>query len=253
MAYDAVSARFVLGSAASDALTVLSQTSANAAPFTSRGWSGRSAATALAIDRAAGDLWVAVGSDSGGAALHRLQLISGRRLEVLEPSGTSSVEFVALAIGSDGLYALDRAGRRIYRHAPRSKTLDVYATLPPETTPLGIARSLNAIYVAHAAGVLRIDTASRQQRAVAIGQPATLAAIHSIAWHNGRLLGIQRVNGELTVVRMRLNATGTAVTRVDALGTAAAEAATFAAGVFYYVASDGDAGGIAVRAINASP
>ena len=252
LAYDSVSARFVLGSVNSDALTVLSQTSTNAASFTSRGWSGGSATTALAIDRAAGDLWVAVRSESGGA-IHRLQLISGRRLDIFKPDSSSPAEFAGLAVAAEGLYALDRPGRRIYRRAPGAKTLDIYATLEPAITPLALTRSQNALYVAHSEGLLRIDTASRKRRDISIAKPMTLAGLHSIAWHNGTLLGIQRNGKQLTVVRLRLNGAGTAVTRLDALGAAASEAATLSSGVYYYVASAGDAGGIAVRAIKATP
>jgi hypothetical protein len=248
IAYDAVSARFVLGSAETDALAVLSQTSTNVAPFTSRGWSGRESATALTIDRAAGDLWVAV-SGALGSTLHRLQLISGRRLEAIELPGQPDAEIVALAAARDGVYALDRAGRRVLRRAPAAKTAEVFATLAPELTATGMTRSPNAVYVAHAGGLLRVDSASRRARAVTGSKQEPLSGLHSLAWHEGMLFAIRRVGEENQVVRLRVNAAGGAVTRVDVLGRAAALAATLSNGVYYYLAGDAMAGGVSVRGV----
>jgi hypothetical protein len=251
LAYDAVSARFVLAGAASDSLTVLSQTSTNAASFTAPGWSGAARTTAIAIDRAAGDLWVAVTSDGGGA-LHRLQLISGRRLEVVSPPKDADLDAAAIVVAPDGVYVLDRAAGRLYRRPAKATALAVHASLDKEITPLGLARSRDGFYVSHEDGVLRIDGASRRQRAVSVPKGTRLGGLHALAWHDRMLFGIQRLDGQLTVVRMRLNAAGTAVTRVERVGPAAVPVATLAAGVYYYVTS-ADAGGIAVRAINADP
>jgi hypothetical protein len=250
LAYDSVSARFVMGSATSDALTVLSQTSTNAAPFTSRGWSGHDATTAIAIDRAAGDLWVAV-QGTEGMALHRLQLISGRRLEIIEAPTEPKAEFVTLVSAGDGLYALDAAGRRVYRRAPQSKKLDVFASFAADVVPTALAYSRNALYVAHANGVLRVDTASRRQRAVATTEKGALARLHSIAWHDGVLYGVQRSGDRMTVVRIRLNGAGTTATNITMVGPAASVAATMSGGVYYYVANSADGNGAALRGIAA--
>ena len=248
IAYDAVSARFVLGAAASDALTVLSQTSTNAAAFTSRGWSGLENTTALVIDRAAGDLWVAVHGASG-ARLHRLQLISGRRLEVIDAPDDTPAELIAIAPTREGLFALDSAGKRVLWRAPQAKALASYATLPPAVTPTALAHSHEALYVAHTGGVLRIHLGSRRQAPLKADGDA-LRDLHSIAWHDGVLLGIRSAGNERTVVRLVLNASGTTVTRVDRLGPAAADAATLAAGVYYYFTSDAQ-GGRVLRGIAA--
>jgi hypothetical protein len=250
MAYDTVSARFVLGNSATDALMVLSQTSTNAAPFTSRGWSGHDWTTALAIDRLAGDLWVAVGG-AAGSALHRLQLISGRRLEVIDAPTESGADLVALAIARDGLYALDRSTPRIFRRVARAKTLEPYATLPPDIIPLSLTRAPDALYVSHAKGIIRIETASRRQRPLVSNGTHTLESLHSLAWNNGALYGIQQTGQDRTVVRVRLNATGNAVTRVDVLGPAAADAATLSNGVYYYLTRDDRDDPLTVRAIEA--
>jgi hypothetical protein len=248
LAYDAVSARFVMSTASSDALTVLSQTSSNAAPFTSRGWSGHDVTTALAIDRGAGDLWVAVHGTTG-MALHRLQLISGRRLEIIEVPGEPRAELASLVSTVDGLYALDVSGRRIFRRVPQAKKLDVLTTFAAEIAPTALAYTRNALYVAHAAGVLRIDNASRRQRAVSVSDKDALAGLHSIAVHDGVLFGTKRAGDRWTVVRVRLNQAGTAATNVATVGPAMSPAATLANGIYYYVASDGDGSGPALRGV----
>ena len=249
LAYDAVSARFILSAGGSDALTVLSQTSSNATALTSRGWSGLDRTTALAIDRVAGDLWVAV---QGGtkSTLHRLQLISGRRLSEIAPSETGAVDIVSLYIGRDGLYALDRAGRRVLRRVPRGTSLEEYVALSADLTPLGLAQSSAALYVSHADGLVRIDAASRRSAALSAPAKADLSSMHSLAWHDGVLIAIQRRGSERRVVRLRLNAAGTRVTRIDTVAPAASEVGTLSGGVYYYFADD-DTGARVVRAIPA--
>jgi hypothetical protein len=252
IAYDAVSARFVVGIADSDALTVLSQTSTNAALFTSRGWSGGAATTAVAIDRAAGDLWVAVAGESGGA-LHRLQLISGRRLGLIEAPEDARIELVALTVASDGVYALDRTGRRIYRRAPGATALTLQLPLGEDIQPLGLARSRSALYVSHEQGLLRAEMSSRRARPVTAPKGSSLAGLRSLAWHDGVLYAIQPGGEQWTVIRLRLNAAGTAVTRIERIGQAVSPAATLAGGVYYYVTTPDTGAGFAVRAIDAKP
>jgi hypothetical protein len=248
MAYDAVSARFILSAVSSDALTVLSQTSNNAAALTSRGWSGLEKATALTIDRAAGDLWVAAHGDAR-ARLHRLQLISGRRLDVVDVPGDGPSEIISLTLSRGVLFALDRAGRRILRRTPSSTSLESFLTLPKDITPVALAHTSNALYVAHAEGLSRIDVASRRQQPVRMGKAGDVAGLESIAWHDGVLIGIQHHDGGRRVVRLSLNARGTAITRAEVLGPAASHVATLGEEVFYYLTDDAQ-GRRVVRAIN---
>ena len=237
IAYDAVSARFILSSAATDALMVLSQTSTNATPLTSRGWSGLDHTTALAIDRGAGDLWVAV-NGQGGSVLHRLQLISGRRLDVIATPDGRPGRLIALALSGDGLYALDAEHRRVLRRAPAGKTLVSYATLPPEIDPTGLAASRTALYIAHRDGLLRLDVATRRPQPVTATTDKALSGLRSLAWHDGMLFGIQVRDGNTLLVRLALNRSGTTVTAVQTLGPAASDVGTFAGGAYYYVAVD---------------
>ena len=249
LAYDAVSARFILSVRDSDALTVLSQTSTNAAAFTSRGWSGHEMTTALAIDRAAGDLWVAVQSASG-SALHRLQLISGRRLDVINVAGDNTPDIVAMTLTANGLFALDRANNRILRRARDASAVTEFVRLPSDVVPASIAHSPTALYVAHAEGILRIDFAGRKPRPLTATKSSPLGGVHALAWHDRVLMGVRQQSGAQTLVRILLNNAGTAATRVDSLGPAAAVAGALAGGTFYYLVEDTD-GQRVLRAIAA--
>jgi hypothetical protein len=247
MAYDAVSARFVLANAADDGLTVLSETSTNATAFTSAGWSGGLTITALAIDRGAGDLWVAARTTSG-ATLHRLQLISGRRLEALEaPPG--GAEVAAIAPSRDGVFALDARRRRVLRRTPQSKVLSVYASLTPKIEPTGLTVARDALLVAHASGVVRVERPAQRQQPLRAAKAASIGNLHSLGWHDGILMGIQRSADRLSVVRLHLNASGTTVTRVETLAAAASTAATLFGSTYYFAALDEDTGAVVVRAI----
>ena len=153
IAYDAVSARFVIASGGSDSLQVLSENSGNATNLVSDGWSGNATVSALAIDHRRGDLWVAEHSD-GRAALHRLQLISGRELEsIAPPADAGTVALVALAVAPDAVFALDTAGRRIFTATAKATALRSFVQLR-DISPTGLAFSRGALYVAHAGGLV---------------------------------------------------------------------------------------------------
>jgi hypothetical protein len=248
IAYDAVSARFIIGRQSTDALTVLSQTSSNATALTSRGWSGADRATAIAIDRSAGDLWVAA-HGAPGAALHRLQLISGRRLEAMEPVDQSSA-LSAIAITDEGIFLLDANGRRLLRRVPQAKALEVWNELPADLAPTGLASSRHALYVAHAAGMLRIAFKSKQRQEVSADRDA-IANLHSLGWHDNVLLGIRSEGSGMVVIRARLNPAGSRVTAVERLDSAAATAATLANGTYYYFVRDSGSNSLVVRGIAA--
>jgi hypothetical protein len=244
LAYDAVSARFILAGADSDLLHVVSETSGNAMNLVASGWSGGSPIAAVTIDRRTGNLWVA-----GGGSVFRLQLISGRLLEkfaVAEDAGETA--FVALVAAADGVFALDAAQRRIFSIAPARKTLRVFATLPRDVMPTGLASSGPSLYISHSAGLLRIGSASRSARPVAANR-VDVSNLHSLAWHKGALLAIQRKDAAMTV-RVTLNASGTTATALDVLGPAAGSAASLSGDAYYFLANATDTG-LAFRSVPA--
>jgi hypothetical protein len=249
LAYDAVSARFVLASGGSDVLRVLSETSGNAVVLVSSGWSGTAEVGALAIDRRNGDLWVAGAIENRGVA-YRLQLISGRLREQIDAAaGAGSSRFVAMALGARALFLLDDVGRRVFRVDAGGRTARVFATLPADAQPTGLAFGGSTLYVSHTTGVLRVDAAIPGRAAVAVSGSVDVANLQSIAWHEGALLGIQRTEDSYAVVRVRLNRAGTQATGLETLQRAASPAGVLAAGTYYYVAATDST--LAVRGINA--
>jgi hypothetical protein len=240
LAYDAVSARFIVADASSDLLHVVSETSGNATNLVGRGWSGGLRMTALAIDRQTGNLWLA-GSGTG-ASVYRLQLISGRLLQTFAAPGEGGeAELIALVTSATGVFALDGTGRRILTLAPDREALQVFATLPADIVPTGMASSGASLYVAHTAGVLRIDSRSKAQRALAVAKGIDVSSLHSLAWHKGALLAIQRQSAPVAV-RVQLNARGTAATGLDVLAPAAASAAALSGDAYYYLTNASETG-----------
>jgi hypothetical protein len=249
LAHDAVSARFVLADADSDLLRVVSETSGNATNLVTTGWSGGAVVTAVAIDRRTGNLWVA-GSAEKQASLYRLQLISGRLLETFSVADKiAEARFVAVAVGPNGVFALDATHGRIFTIQRAGKTLDVLTRLPAEIKPTGLALSGSMLYVAHTTGILRVDPVSKGRRALTASNAAEIADMHSLAWHDGALLGIRQGSAPVTV-RVRLNSTGTAATAVDVFGPAASHAAVLSGNAYYYLARASDAG-LSLRSIPA--
>ena len=234
LAYDVVSARFVLARANSDVLSVLSETSGNATNLVSAGWSGGATITAVAIDRARGDLWVA-GNTAAGGVLYHLQLISGRLLQKISaPKDSGASRFVALAMGGSVVYVLDAEGHRVLSLQPRAQALRVDSKLPADLELIGLVHTGGAMYVSHAAGLLRLDGPSRAQRRIAPSAKIDASHLHSLAWHNGALFAIRR-NGEPALVRVRLNPQGTTIAALDVLAPVATVAGALSADAYYYL------------------
>ena len=236
IAYDAVSARFVIASGGSDSLQVLSENSGNATNLVSDGWSGNATVSAVAIDHRRGDLWVAEHSDDR-AALHRLQLISGRQLETIAPpADAGTVALAALAVAPDAVFALDTSGRRIFTATAKATTLRSFIQLR-DINPTGLAFSRGALYVAHAGGLVRVDLASRAVRPVTTPKGVDIANLRSLAWHDGALLGVQQKDANTAVVRVRLNSRGLTVTSLDVLEKTGETAATLSGEMYCYLTS----------------
>lgn len=248
MAHDAVSARFLLAGGTSDVLQVLSETSGNATGLVRAGWSGHAGVTALAIDRRSGDLWVA--SQTGErAAIHRLQLISGRLLETLAvPTDLGAVRVTALALASDTLFVLDAAGQRILGLPLRAKTFRVQATLP-DAAPSSFTFADGGFYVADARGLVRVDLATGARRRLASAATVDVSNLHSLGWHNGMLLAIRGTSSEAAAVRVRVNARRTSALSVQVIEPAAATTATVSGDLFCYIARREGESGLACQSL----
>ena len=250
-AHDAVSARFVTADEASDVLRVVSESAGTATALISPGWSGNARLSALAIAPRTGDLWVA-GTLGKKTTIHRLQLISGRLLDTFAfPDDVGEVHVAALVVSPTALFALDSAGRRIFVRGVKSADVRVQASLPPDITPTGLAYAGSSLYVSHAAGVLRIDLTAKGQRAVSAAKAFDVTQLRSLAWHDGSLLAIQGDGASATVVRVRLNASGSAVTAVERLDRAAGTAAALSGQTYIYLGSQTGETGLAFRGVPA--
>ena len=247
MAYDRVSGRILLADDDTDTLKVLSELSGTAVNLVSRGWGGPYRTTAIAIDSARGDLWVAAtardpGSAPAPAVVHRLQLVSGRLIaSMAADSDHRDVSFSSLAVAGNLVLVLDTAGSRLFELSAGRKTLRERAALKTvDTTSVAIADP-DLAYVAHAAGLLRVALANG--RATAVRAPAGIA-IDRIRWigcHGRSLLGVQeQPDGTHVAVRWRLDTRGRRITAREVLGPAASPAAAIMRNEFFYVAVQPD-------------
>jgi hypothetical protein len=256
LAYDAVSRRFVVGDRDGRKLFVVDQRSRRANDLVGAISAGFHAIAGLDIDPRRGDLWVVTVEDGqpGAAALHKLQLVSGRLLATLEvPAALLPARFTDVAVTPDGtVLALDAAAGRIFRARFGSRALGVAATLDArEVMSLAPARN-GTVYVSHRAGLLRVDLDSRKSSRVSPQKSSVdVSGLERIRWRNGSLVAVQRGDGATCrVVRLALNRSGRRVLSSETLEASApasaATAATLAGDAFYYVAI-GTAGDKVVR------
>jgi hypothetical protein len=246
LAYDAVSRRFVLADDGSDTLKVVDELTGNVVNLVSRGWANGYRPVALAIDTRRGDLWAA-GVEEGGpdggphSALLKLQLVSGRLLQTIPlPHAGNPVRIVDVGVGRNLIWALDASGRRLFvlssNGSPQAHALDI-AGAP---TSLAVAGD-GTLYVAHADGIARVNPATFKATALVTAAKVDARGLQSLAWHNGRLFGIQRLDdGSHAAVRIRLDGRGGRIIAVERLESAAARASAIYGGKLYFVGRDGE-------------
>ena len=233
----------------SNTLKIVAEASGHAMDLVSPGWAGNYRTRAIAIDHRRGDLWAA-GVEGTQSAIHRLQLVSGRRLETIAaPTDAGTTSFAALSVAANALFILDTAGRRVFSLASGSQQLRVEASLPNDLELLGLAHTSTALYVSHSAGVMRIDLSSRGQRALSTPKNINASGLRSLAWDNGLLYAVQQSDGAAATVRVRLNTSGTAITALERIEPARSNAATLAGGLYHYLGDRTDGSGAAFRRV----
>jgi hypothetical protein len=251
-AYDAVSGRFLLGSRRARKIVVVGDDSTRLVDLVRADSAGFEAVLAIEIDTRRGDLWVASatagegGGETGRAALHKLQLVSGRPLlSVPLPVEGGSARPTALAVTPGGtVLAADAGGRCLWRVAPGAREAAVAAHLDVEEVVAVAAASDGLAYVAHAGGLLRVELPAGSVSPVAEPPGLALSGLDSIRWHAGAIVAVQRTpdgTGGRRIVRLRLDRRGTRVLDLDvvagvdpALGAPAGTA--IAGDTFYYLA-----------------
>ena len=253
--FDVVSQRFVVVEDGSDTVKVVDVLAGNAVNLVSRGWAGAYLPTALAIDRRRGDLWVAGAHESDGmsrAALHRLQLVSGRLLSTIElPRESGAARFVDIAMNGSSVLLLDAIGRRVLELEAGARALKLHRKLDVTIDPVSLTPAdEGVIYVAHADGIVRVDPAARGAVPLKGSTKITLAGLQWIREHNGSLVGILgRRDGSRAAVRITLDRRGGTASALEVLDQAGSRAASIADGVFYYIGDERVGGSAPLRRV----
>jgi len=245
LAYDHVSGRFLMSDSSSDKLVSVDELSRHMVDLVKADSAGFRDITAFEIDTRRGDLWVVSAGRPGGTdhesvtALHKLQLISGRPLATLQPGDDfGDTRFADVAVATSGdVFVLDAAGGRIFRLAPRATTLRMACRLRldhPVSLALTGDRAATA-YVAHAAGLARVDLATGRWTRVAASKSLRLDGLERIRYDGGHIVGTQRgEDGIRHVVSIRIAAGAApralAVERLDSVDAVAGATLTALSG-----------------------
>ena len=249
--HDAVSRRFVVGDRRANRLVVLDEVSHNVVSFVGAASAGFLAEiTGLAIDARRGDLWVVSSEGEGDAAvsaLHKLQLVSGRRLlEVRAPARSDGVRFVAVAVAADGTaYALDAHSPRLFRLRPGARAMELVMRLDREAPGAMAVADERTLFVAHGSGLARIDLSSKTSAPVKSAED--LSGFESLVWRGGALLGVERVAASYLVVRVALDASGTRAQPRQILAASPTPIVGTVADRSFYYLSDGSLRRVALR------
>ena len=215
LAYDAVSARFIVGDHNGRKLLVIPERATRPQDFVRAESAGFSNITAVEIDRRRGDLWVVSANATLGSTLHKLQLISGRPLEKYE---AEDARFVDVALLRDGApLALDAAGRRVLLVRRGAKGFTAIASFKYSD-----ARSLapiaeNTILIAHRDGLGRLDAARRRSVSLKGGRDIDVRDMRWIRAHGSGLVAMQASGDGCRLVRLTLDETATRVKGVQTL------------------------------------
>lgn len=249
LAYDAVSGRFLLGDSGGRRVMVLGDGSSSVVDYALAVSAGFHDVRAFAIDTTRGDLWVASSAADGSkGAVHRLQLISGRAISMVEsPQEWRNVDLVDLAIAdATTILALDRAGSRLVVSRPGAKALT-------EIMPLQLVDAVSlttsdprTAYATYRDGIVRLDLQQRTATPVAAAAGIFLGGLERIRWHRSGLIGVQNLpDGTRQIVRLEIarGRVSAATVLDDTLPRNAGPAlATLAGDDLYYLTQDASAG-----------
>jgi len=237
VAHDTVSRRFLLAHRSPALLVVVDEVSHHVVNYASASSAGfYDELTGFAVDDRRGDLWVVSAKGDGSSSiLHKLQLVSGRRLmEVPLPDGAGASRLAAVTVTPDGtVYAVD-ADSRVFRLRPGAKRLESFMRLDaPHPTAIAAADN-GVLYVAADGGLVRVDVTSRA--ASRVKSVEDLTGFDSLAWRSGSLVGVERAGQAYLVVRVPLDGAGTrAQPRAILAATPAPIVGTLASDGFYFV------------------
>lgn len=239
LAYDAVSRRYLFGDRDGRKLRVVGEGLDHAVDLVRAESAGFLDIRGLAIDTRRGDLWVASADAEGRTAtLHKLQLVSGRPLRSVEfAAAEGRVLPVDLAVTTDGgVMVLDSTGG-LHRLRHGASAIETVAQMNVAgANSLAPGASEGVWFVAHEAGLSRVDLPSRRVTALGSPKDVSLAAFERIRTHRDGLVGIQAdARGIRRVVRLELNSGRRSVQRATTFDT---EIGASAGPVFLAVSGD---------------
>ena len=256
LAYDRVSERFVLADRAGRRLVIADERSRHVVDLVNADSAGFHDITGIEIDWRRGDLWVVSVDDpgNGGApasTLHKLQLVSGRPLERLSlPGDFGGARFVDVSVSPGGtVFMLDALGGRVFAVEPGSKHFALKCVLAmTHATTIAVVDDRFA-YVAHASGLMRVDTLTGSSQLVRNGPEPALLGLEHLRWARDALVGIAHLpDGRKQAVSIPLVDGGLRAARVDVLDADVAlggpDAVTLTAdGMLYFLTKEPDPGG----------
>lgn len=248
-AYDAVSRRFLLGETAGRKIVVVDAESRRTADLVRGDSAAFGDMQAMHIDTRRGDLWVLSNDgDTTTAALHKLQLVAGRPLARLGPPASAGpARFSDLTVTPGGhVLVVDAEGRRLYRALPKADALALVATLDLlSPTAVTAADSESVVYVAHQAGISRVELPHGRPHPVRSSPEVPLDGITRLWWHDGALVVLRTcASGAREAQRLELDRRGTIVVAMQPIAITlpdapAAIAATLAGDELFVMTAEG--------------
>jgi hypothetical protein len=227
LAYDTASARFVFSDSLRRKLMIVAEPDGTPQDLVREASAGFFDVTAIEIDHKRGDLWAvsarpAGTADQAATALHKLQLVSGRPLGTFSlPAGAGNARLSDIAVAPDGtILTLDDEGDRVYRLPPRGRALEQVASLAPLATRRLAPGDDHSVYVAHAAGLVRLDLASSKVVPVPFPTDADATNLTWIRAYRGSLVAMQGVAAGCRLVRLRMDRSGRRVLALEVLAEA---------------------------------
>jgi hypothetical protein len=241
LAYDSASRRVGVGDRRANKLVVADEVFRRVNDLIGAASAGFGTLTAIEIDSRRGDLWAASTSADGTASVHKLQLVSGRVLVTIPlPDGIGPARLADMMMTDAGtLLLLDSEGARLLtlRTGTRGFSPPVQVAF---SSPTSIAPTGPVTYIAHEAGLARLDVKTGRPANVTGAPGVALTGLRRIRWTQGGLIAIQTdAGGSDRLVRIRLAGRGARATGVEPLDlplAADGPALTLSRDAAYYIA-----------------
>lgn len=256
IAYDPSTRTFLVGSVHRGKILRV-DARGRATTFAPAGLPGFWAPLGMRVDPARRALWVAASAlpqtvgfdsaDAGRSGVFRFDLATGAltgRYPIPVDGQPHALGDVVIA-GNGDVYATDSRAPAVYRVRAGADSIERFVTSPLFLSAQGLALDAaeRTLYVAdYSRGLLRVDLATREVRELAAADDVLALGIDGLYLVDGGLIGIQNGVEPHRVVRLRLDAGGNRVQRVELLERARPDYAEPTLGVvvgrdLYYVAA----------------